>query len=50
MRRRIHRYFEISICDRYVRIPFIGAGHYGAFGWVWDPWSELKWIERTRWA
>jgi hypothetical protein len=47
MMRRIRRYFEISIRDRYVRLPFIGAGHYGSFGWLWDWWSELKRIERA---
>jgi hypothetical protein len=48
MMRRIRRYFEISIRDRYVRLPFIGAGHYGSCGWVWDWWSELQRIERAR--
>jgi hypothetical protein len=45
--RRIRRYFEISIRDRYVRLSFIRAGHYGSFGWVWDGWSELQRLERA---
>jgi hypothetical protein len=43
----MERYFEISISDRYVRLPFIGAGHYGVFGWVWDWWSKLRRIDRA---
>jgi hypothetical protein len=40
--RMIKRYFEISFSERYVRLPFVGAGHYDGWGWVWDWWSELK--------
>jgi hypothetical protein len=42
-------HFEIdNQCGFYIKLPFIGAGHYGSFGWVWDTWSELKRIERAR--
>jgi len=47
MMRRIRRYFEISIRDRYVRLSFIGAGHYSSFGWLGDGWSELQRRERA---
>jgi hypothetical protein len=45
---KIGKYFEVSLRDRYVSIPFIGAGHFGSFGLVWVGCKEIKKIERAQ--
>jgi hypothetical protein len=47
----VGRHFEIDTGGGrgfYFSIPFIGAGHHGQFGWVFDSWSELKRLQRKQ--